>query len=118
MHCRSKFPLSRPRSRTKECFAAKKIIDLTEEEEEELENEEPEEVDNEAPEEEMEQKEEEQEEEEQEIENLGKPLLPSGARMEVASPIQQLSKRQAPATTGLKKKYAAKVHICISHYEV
>ena len=113
----------------------KKIIDLKEEEEEELQNEEPEE--------EMEQKEEEQEKEEQEIESLGKPpasaavactpfynavlgvrqiVHPSGARMEVASPIQQLSKKPAAATAVvaavLKKKSAAKVHICISHYEV
>ena len=51
----------------------KKVIDLTEEEEEELQNEEPEVVDIEEPEEEMEQNEEEQEEEEQEIESPGKP---------------------------------------------
>ena len=38
--------------------------------------------------------------------------------MEVASPIQQLSKKPAVATAVLKKKSAAKVHICISHYEV
>ena len=116
-----------------------KIIDLTEEEEEELQNEEPEEVDIEEPEEEMEQKEEEQEEEEQEIESLGKPpasaavactpfynavlgvwqiVHPSEARMEVAFPIHQLSKKPAAATAVLKRKSAAKVRICISHYEV
>ena len=90
---------------TKSMDEYKKIIDLTEEEEEKLENEEPEEeLDNQEEEQEKdEQQEKEQEEEEREIENLGNCVLTilqlcscgtSGARMEVASPIQQLSKNQ------------------------